>query len=548
MTTITANIGDTDKLMSSVGIGMWAWAGDQMSLTLDPTCKTFFELDPNRETPQIVLEEKIPAEDLERYRQAIEKCKETGKFACEFRVKRNAGGYRYLSGRGHTVEQKKNSFSIKGVFIDVTSTKMLEGRLKATQSRMQQLVDGIPGLFSYIDDQYRVWFMSSQYRDIFNRSAEQLVGVHMRDLIGDEMFAERKPRYDEALAGTEVHSESNRLMPDGSKVYFSVTHKPFRDDNGNILGVLTLGIDITERRLMEQHVEAKSEELARSNKDLEQFAYVASHDLKAPLRAIEVIIEWLRDDLEGHEVGDVQENLDLLSQRTGRLSRLLEDLLAYSRAGRKVGDVKHMHLDEFVKDIATLIGPPEGMKVTASDGWPCLTIHHVAMETVLRNLISNAIKHHPDPANGHIRVSCEDQGNQVMISVEDDGVGIPAEYADRVFKMFQTLKPRDDTEGSGMGLAIVQRIIDWQGGKIWFEDAEGESGVVFRFTWNKSPQDMPSDEDDSPGGASEHTHHAAAHDHGEDCKHDHAHTHGHTHDHAEDCVGHNTMVLEKGEA
>ena len=477
MTTITANIGDTDRLMSSVGVGLWTWEGDQMRLTLDPVCKAFFELDWDRETPQTVLEEKIPAEDIAKYRLAIEECKETGKFVCEFRVKRAAGGYRYLSGRGHTVKQENKSFFIKGVFIDVTSTKMLEGRLKATQSRMQQLVDGIPGLFSYIDSDYRVWFMSSQYREIFGRSAEELVGVPMQELLGEEMFAERKARYDEALAGEEVHSESSRPMPDGSTAHFSVTHKPFRDDNGQILGVLTLGIDVTARRLMEQHVEAKSNELARSNKDLEQFAYVASHDLKAPLRAIEVIIEWLRDDLEGQEVGDVQENLGLLSQRTSRLSRLLEDLLAYSRAGRKVGDVKHIHVDEFVKDITTLIGPPEGMEISTSDGWPCLATHHAALETVLRNLISNAIKHHPDPANGHIRVSCEDEGHQVMISVEDDGVGIPAQYAERVFKMFQTLKPRDDTEGSGMGLAIVQRIIDWQGGDISFEN--GPDGADF---------------------------------------------------------------------
>jgi signal transduction histidine kinase len=338
-------------------------------------------------------------------------------------------------------------------------------------------------------------------------------------------------------------------MPDGSTANFSVNNKPFRDENGQILGVLTLGVDVTERRLMEQHVEAKSEELARSNKDLEQFAYVASHDLKAPLRAIEVIIEWLRDDLEGQEGGDVQENLDLLSQRTSRLSRLLEDLLAYSRAGRKVGDVKHIHLDEFVKDITTLIGPPEGMEISTSDGWPCLSTHHAALETVLRNLISNAIKHHPDPANGHIRVSCEDEGHQVMISVEDDGVGIPAEYAERVFKMFQTLKPRDDTEGSGMGLAIVQRIIDWQGGKIWFEDAAGENGVVFRFTWSKSPQDMPTDDDELADSSSEQQVQAVEDDHGPDCQHNHEHADNHAHDHAEEeCVGHNTMILEKDEA
>ena len=99
-----------------------------------------------------------------------------------------------------------------------------------------------------------------------------------------------------------------------------------------------------------------------------------------------------------------------------------------------------------------------------------------------------------------------------------------------------------------MGLAIVQRIIDWQGGKIWFENVEGASGVVFRFTWNKSPQDMPTDEDDLSDAASEQKPEQVELDHGPDCEHDHAHTHDHTHDHANECAGHNTMVLEKEEA
>ncbi|MGI9292291.1 MAG: sensor histidine kinase, partial [Gammaproteobacteria bacterium] len=192
-----------------------------------------------------------------------------------------------------------------------------------------------------------------------------------------------------------------------------------------------------------------------------------------------------------YKEGDVQENLSLLSQRTGRLTRLLDDLLAYSRAGRKNGDVETIDLGDFVEDVATLIGPPEGMQVGPVGEMPKVTTHHAALETVLRNLINNAIKHHPDPANGHIEVSCQDLGAQVQISVTDDGIGIPAEYADKVFKMFQTLKPRDDTEGSGMGLAIVQRITDWQGGKIWFEDNPAGQGVVFHFTWNKKPVEMP---------------------------------------------------------
>jgi len=534
MTTITASMGDMERLMSSVGVGTWAWDGDGSILTLDPTCKGLFGLDWDQDTPPTVLQEKIPAEDLVRYQEAINDCRRTGKFACEFRVRRAEGGYRNLSGRGHTVKEKGDRLFIKGVFIDVTATKNLETRLRATQSRMQQLVDSIPGLFSYIDSDYKVWFMSSQYREIFNREADDLVGVHIQELVGDKLFAERKPRYDAALAGEEVHSETSRLMPDGTKAYFSVTHKPFRDEKGEILGVLTLGIDITERRAMEEDLEAKQEELKRSNTDLEQFAYVASHDLKSPLRAIEVIVEWLREDLEGYSEGDVHENLDLLSQRTTRLARLLDDLLAYSRAGRKVGDVRHVHLDEFVKDIATLIAPPEGMEISTSAGWPCLTTHHAALETVLRNLISNAIKHHPDPANGHISVACSDRGDCVEIAVQDDGVGIPEEYADKVFKMFQTLKPRDDTEGSGMGLAIVQRIIDWQGGRIWFENVPDGPGVVFHFTWNKSPQGMPADEKSAAEQAVSHDHNRSA-----DSEQQMSEVH---HDHAE-CAGHDTQVI-----
>jgi PAS domain S-box-containing protein len=396
---------------------------------------------------------------------------------------------------------------------------------------MSSLVDGIPGLFSYIDSDYRVGFMSAQYRDIFNRGAEDLIGMHMADLLGEEMFAERKDRYDAALAGEEVQSESSRTMPDGSVVYFAITHKPYIDENGQIIGVITLGTDITDRLIAEQHVEAKSEELQRSNRDLEQFAYVASHDLKAPLRAIDIIVEWLREDLEDYKEGDVQENLDLLGKRTSRLSNLLEDLLAYSRAGRKVGDVKHIHLDEFVNDIVTLIAPPEGIQITTSEGWPCLTTHHAPLETVLRNLISNAVKHHPDPANGNIEVSCIDEGECVQISVADDGPGIPDEYAEKVFKMFQTLQARDETEGSGMGLAIVQRIIDWQGGRIWFEAGPAGKGVVFNFTWNKSPQDMPSDNDEEPMTE------------GQPAQ---GHMHDHSHDHAhESCHGHGTPKIEK---
>jgi signal transduction histidine kinase len=223
----------------------------------------------------------------------------------------------------------------------------------------------------------------------------------------------------------------------------------------------------------------------RSNKDLEQFAYVASHDLKAPLRAIELLVTWITEGLEGYDKNDVQENLQLLGKRTERLNRLLDDLLAYSRAGRKVGTHRKTDTQALVLDVAQLVNPPETISVSIEGQLPVFHTHATPLEQVFRNLISNAIKHHPGP-EGRVVVSCEEEIGHYVFAVQDDGEGISQEYADRVFEMFQTLKSRDQVEGSGMGLAIVNRIVQWQHGRVWFEPAPGGQGTVFKFQWKKN--------------------------------------------------------------
>jgi len=490
MISVVPSMTETDRLMASVGVGQWIWDGHTNTLTMDPTCKGFFEISCEEKASEEAVLGRIHADDVGVYQNAIKECQESGSFFCEFRVLGANDQLRYLSGRGHTVEQDGSTFVIKGVFIDVSQNKELETQLNCTRSRMQDMIDGIPGLFSYIDSSYHVQFMSSQYRDIFNRNTDELIDVHIKELIGEQMFAERQARYDKALAGHVVQFEATWVMPNGNTRCFMVTHQPHRDTNGAVIGVITLGIDITERRDVEQVLQRKTEELKRSNLDLEQFAYVASHDLKAPLRAMRALVDWLKDDLEGYREGDVQENLGLLGQRTQRLAILLDDLLAYSRAGRKIGDVRSLHLKSFVEEVATLIAPPEGFRIVADESLNItIQAYHAPLETVLRNLMNNAIKHHPDPEKGLIQVSVKDHGDTITFGVADNGAGIPEEYSEKVFKMFQTLQPRDKCEGSGMGLAIVQRIIDWQGGKVWFHTA-AEGGTIFKFVWKKTPQDM----------------------------------------------------------
>ena len=264
MTSIVPSITETDRLMASVGVGQWTWDGHNDKLTMDPTCKGFFEIGWDEKASEEAVFSRVHPDDVHIYRDAIKTCQDEGSFSCEFRVLRANGKIRYLSGRGHTVEQEGSMFVIRGVFIDVSQNKELESQLTRTRSRMQDLVDGIPGLFSYIDTDYHVQFMSSQYREIFNRESDDLIGVHIQELVGDAMFAERKPRYDEALAGETVHSEASRVMPNGDTRYFTVTHQPHRDSSGEVVGVITLGIDITDRREMEETLANKGEELNRS--------------------------------------------------------------------------------------------------------------------------------------------------------------------------------------------------------------------------------------------------------------------------------------------
>ena len=476
-------------LLEATGVGTWAYDSATHTLTLDKVCREMFDLDEDDVLDMDNMRQRIHPDDVDHYWQAVTEAMGTGNMSVSYRIIRKDGSVRFINGRARTAPNSNagGGLEIRGLCIDITDRRQLEQQLRNTELRMQDLADGVPGLFSFIDRDYRVVFMNSQYRQLLGSSQEEVLGQHMASLVGEEEFQSRKPRYDAALAGETVHHEASRRMPGGESLYYAVTHQPYRDANGKIQGVMNLAINVTERRRFEEALQRKNKELARSNRDLEQFAYVASHDLKAPLRAIEVLVQWLQEDLEDFEGGEVQDNLGLLRQRAQRLNRLLDDLLEYSRAGRQVGDRRRVDTREMVQDIAILLAPPDAMRVVADDSLPTLDCFHAPLEQVLRNLINNAIKHHPTQ-HGVVRVSAVDQGDAVLFAVEDDGAGIPEEYADKVFKMFQTLQPRDEREGSGMGLAIVKRIMDWQRGRIWFHPGPGSKGTVFKFVWNKDPE------------------------------------------------------------
>jgi signal transduction histidine kinase len=286
-----------------------------------------------------------------------------------------------------------------------------------------------------------------------------------------------------AFAGAERRFEHRLARRGAGRRQVEAVYRPHRASDGSVLGVVTLLTDITERKRMELRLAQQGRDLLRSNEELEQFAYVASHDLKAPLRGIENLVSWIEEDMEEMLTGDTRINMDLLKSRVRRLESLLDDLLAYSRAGRNDATVDTIDTRVLVQELAALVSPPEGFQIEADAGLPTIEAARAPLTQALQNLIGNAIKHHDHPATGHIWVAARPTGAMIAFTVTDDGPGIPEQFRERVFGMFQTLRPRDEVEGSGMGLAIVKKLVERQGGTVWLSEGRDDRGLTVHFTW-----------------------------------------------------------------
>jgi signal transduction histidine kinase len=224
---------------------------------------------------------------------------------------------------------------------------------------------------------------------------------------------------------------------------------------------------------------------AEAYRELDQFAYVASHDLKAPLRGIANLAQWIRDDLGETLPEQSAEHLGLLQGRVHRMEALIEGILAYSRAGRVVGKLQRIDTGALVGEIVELLAPPPGVTISVAKDMPVLDAERVPLEQVFMNLIGNAVKYAgADRQEAHVSVSWRDLGEAFEFAVQDDGPGIAPEFHERIWAIFQTLAARDKVEGTGIGLSVVKKVIETRGGRVSVESAPGR-GATFRFTWPK---------------------------------------------------------------
>ena len=235
---------------------------------------------------------------------------------------------------------------------------------------------------------------------------------------------------------------------------------------------------------LEHHIASRTAEAERKAQYLEQFAYVASHDLKAPLRAVSNLAGWIEEDL-ADKLDDVsREQIALLRDRVQRMHNLIEGLLEYSRVGKTSGPEKLVDTHDLITETIDSLSPPKGFKFKIQRDMPTFYTDRMQLGQVFSNLISNSVKHHRGK-RGKVRLAAQDQAKFYEFSVCDDGPGIAPEYHDKIFLMFQTLASGDFENSTGIGLALVKKIVEENGGTIRIESAL-DKGTCFYFTWPKN--------------------------------------------------------------
>ncbi|MCD6071240.1 MAG: two-component hybrid histidine kinase [Microvirga sp.] len=382
-------------------------------------------------------------------------------------------------------------------------------------------------------------------RRIKGYAAEEILGESFTRFYTAEAIAEKFPQFELKVASRDGRFEDEgwRVRKDGSRFWANVIITALKSPDGRLIGFGKVTRDLTERRKSEEqarrlaaeeaaHAEAAARsielehlnqrlreqalelqvalsatraardaaeqsaaEATAANRELDQFAYVASHDLKAPLRGIANLAQWIQDDLGERLTGDSLEHIRLLQGRVARMEALINGILAYSRAGRNLADPETIDVGGLLREVVELLQPPPGMAIHLPDQFPTMETERVPLQQVFMNLIGNAIKYTSGArADGIIRLDWKDAGDMLEFHVSDNGPGIAPAYHDKIWGIFQTLVSRDKVEGTGIGLSVVKKIVESRGGRVCVESAPNE-GATFHFTWPvRARQGFPNDQ------------------------------------------------------
>jgi len=360
----------------------------------------------------------------------------------------------------------------------------VEKVLRDERNRAQDYLDVAGVILVVIDNDQKV--------SLINRKGCEILGYREKQIIGKDWcdnFVPEKARSKVKLIISSLlkgqlelfeHVENPVLTKSGEQRIVAWHNTILHDEKSRIEAILSSGEDITERKRTEQQKTELLEQVENINQELQDFAYVVSHDLKVPLRGIKTLVEWLATDYADKIDRDGKEKMALLTARVDQMHNLIDGVLQYSRVGRIHEEQTQVNLSELVSEVIETIGPDENIEIEVENELPTILCEQTRITQVFQNLLSNAIKYMDKP-KGQVKVGCMEEYGYWKFSIADNGPGIQSGNFENIFQIFQTSAPQDRFESTGIGLTVVKKIIEMYGGTIWVESEVG-NGSTFFFT------------------------------------------------------------------
>jgi len=399
-------------------------------------------------------------------------------------------------------EQNQAQFVVQ-TGIDITDRKILEQELREardeleirvqertaslqeSEERYRTLSEAAPDMIFTVDPEYRVRYANSHAALQFGLEPQRLAGQFLDQFFSSDVADRlRQAIHRVFTSGEKVFSE-NRVQFQGEDLWLSTWLVPLRDPTGTVHTVMGVSRDITLRKMTEQQLQSTVLQLGKSNQELEQFAYVASHDLQEPLRMVTSYLQLIERRYRDRLDEDADVYINYAVDGANRMKTLINDLLAYSRVGTRGKEFAPADLSKILNGVLGEYGlmiEETGARIT-SDPLPVLVVDESQIAQLFRNLLGNAFKFHGDQPP-RIHIGAADQGGTWLFSVRDEGIGMDPKYFDRIFVIFQRLHTHEEYPGTGIGLAICKKIVERHKGKIWVESQPGQ-GATFFFTLPK---------------------------------------------------------------
>ena len=460
-------------------------------------------------------------EDREQMIQAVERSRTSGKAEDrEFRIVRPNGETRWLAGRWRWgKDEEGRPARLTGVNFDITERKRIddtarehEARTRADRRQSERATAHLAAIVQSSDDA----IISKELSGIimsWNQAAERLFGYRAEEMIGQTVLKlippdrqnEERDILEKISRGEMITTyETVRRRKDGTDFHVSLTISPLFDGQGRVIGASKIARDVTEQkraqdllRDRERALTAANDELnqqkaglAEVNRELQGFSYSVSHDLRAPLRTIDAYVRIVEED-HGSELNDeVRRCLGIVQKAAGQAGELIDDLLEFSRLGRVGMDMRPTEMTALAREVAEELALTEGQRtvdLTIRDLPPCQGDWRL-LKLVWANLLSNAFKFTRSRALPQIEVGWlpdDRQPDASVYYVKDNGVGFDMKYVHKLFTVFQRLHLKDEFEGTGVGLAIVHRIVQRHGGRVWAE-GKVDGGATFHFSLRKA--------------------------------------------------------------